>query len=132
MKNISYKNLTSANFLIGQKIKTRRKMLHLTQKNLAEKLGITFQQIQKYEKGINKISLPQLLNICQALKCRPNYFFDNLQFADDGCNLTLDDSLEEQLIIAFRKINSMQLKTNIINFLNVIIEHLGEDIKYSY
>lgn len=56
--------------MIGAAIRTRRKALNMTQEALAGALGLTFQQVQKYERGTNRVSASTLLEIARALKCR--------------------------------------------------------------
>jgi transcriptional regulator with XRE-family HTH domain len=56
---------------LGQAIRLRRQQLRMSQSALAEACGISFQQIQKYERGSNRVSFSRLLNIAQALGCRP-------------------------------------------------------------
>jgi transcriptional regulator with XRE-family HTH domain len=55
---------------LGGHIRTRRKALGMSQTDLAAAIGVTFQQIQKYEKGSNRISFSRLVNIAHALDCR--------------------------------------------------------------
>jgi transcriptional regulator with XRE-family HTH domain len=52
---------------VGKRIRVRRTILGMSQETLADALGITFQQVQKYEKGINKISVDRLQQICNTL-----------------------------------------------------------------
>jgi transcriptional regulator with XRE-family HTH domain len=54
---------------IGARVRLRRKDIGLSQSELAQAVGVRFQQIQKYELGINRISFSRLIGICQALKC---------------------------------------------------------------
>lgn len=63
---------------IGRRIRTRRMTLGLSQEKLAELLGITFQQIQKYEKGINRISGSRLWDVSQVLRTEVGYFFEEM------------------------------------------------------
>jgi transcriptional regulator with XRE-family HTH domain len=63
------------NISVGQKIKTRRLELKKTQSWLAKKIGVTFQQIQKYEKGSNGTNPFNLKEIADALKVSVLYFF---------------------------------------------------------
>lgn len=61
---------------IGSKVKARRRLLGLSQEELAKSIGLTFQQVQKYEKGTNRISVSRLVDICRSLKTPVDYFFD--------------------------------------------------------
>ncbi len=62
---------------LGDKLKLRRLALGLTQTKVAKAINVTFQQIQKYEKGINGVSSLRLLQLAGYLKVPINYFFDN-------------------------------------------------------
>ena len=55
---------------IGQRIRERRRSMGLSQQDLAEALGVSFQQVQKYERGANRISFSRLVEVSGALKCR--------------------------------------------------------------
>ena len=68
-------NVRQFNISVGQKIKKRRLELKKTQSWLAKKIGVTFQQIQKYEKGSNGTNLFNLKQIADALKVSVLYFF---------------------------------------------------------
>ena len=63
------------NLSVGKKIKTRRLELKKTQSWLAQKIGVTFQQVQKYEKGSNGTNLFNLKQIADALQVSVLYFF---------------------------------------------------------
>lgn len=60
---------------LGIRLKTLRKQAKLSQVQLAQALCITFQQIQKYEKGVNRITCSRLFMICKVLGCSPQDFF---------------------------------------------------------
>lgn len=62
---------------IGAKVKARRLVMGLSQTDLADAIGLTFQQIQKYERGVNRISVSRLVDICKVLKVHIDYFFDD-------------------------------------------------------
>ena len=62
---------------LGEMLKKRRLALSLTQTKVAKAINVTFQQIQKYEKGINGVSSIRLLQLSNYLKVPINYFFDN-------------------------------------------------------
>ncbi|KQU16342.1 hypothetical protein ASG63_11150 [Methylobacterium sp. Leaf94] len=61
---------------IGTRIKSLRRSVGLSQANLGESLGVTFQQIQKYESGRSRIAADKLQRIAQALHVDVNYFYD--------------------------------------------------------
>lgn len=63
---------------IGNRIRLARLELYMSQARLAEHLGLTFQQVQKYEKGANRVGGSRLWAISQALKVPPSFFFEGL------------------------------------------------------
>ncbi len=69
---------TAINQHIGARIRTRRALLGMSQEKLGEAIGLTFQQVQKYEKGMNSVAAPRLYHIAQALDVPVSFFFDGL------------------------------------------------------
>ena len=63
---------------VGSRICARRRLLQLSQKQMAEKLGVTFQQVQKYEKGMNRIGAGRLYTIATILGVSVDYFFSDM------------------------------------------------------
>ena len=81
MKNTATKTKGRVDALdkfIGQRVRKLRVVKGLSQEKLAEQLGITFQQVQKYEQGTNRISVSRLIYISKALGTPIDYFFKNL------------------------------------------------------
>ncbi len=64
---------------VGKRVRHRRWMMGMTQQQLGEKVGIKFQQIQKYETGMNRISASRLWDIAKALDVPISYFFEGLE-----------------------------------------------------
>lgn len=76
------KTMASATDLhVGKRLRRRRRLLGLTQQQLAESIGIRFQQIQKYECGANRVTASRLYELAIALNVPVNYFFEGLQVA---------------------------------------------------
>ncbi|MGR3572943.1 helix-turn-helix domain-containing protein [Brevirhabdus sp.] len=67
---------------VGKRVRHRRWMLGMTQQQLAEKVGIKFQQIQKYETGMNRISASRLWDIADTLDVNVAFFFEGLDQKD--------------------------------------------------
>lgn len=65
--------------VVGQRIRWRRRELKLTQERLGELLELTFQQVQKYEKGVNRVSAGRLYEIAGVLGVPINYFFEGAE-----------------------------------------------------
>jgi transcriptional regulator with XRE-family HTH domain len=64
---------------VGKRVRHRRWMVGMTQQQLAEKVGIKFQQIQKYETGMNRVSASRLWDISEALSVPVSYFFEGME-----------------------------------------------------
>lgn len=62
---------------VGSRVRLRRTTLSMSQEKLGEQLGITFQQVQKYEKGTNRIGASRLQDIANILQVAPGYFFED-------------------------------------------------------
>lgn len=70
---------TQIDIFVGNKIKTRRIELGLSQETLANSLNISFQQVQKYEKGFNRIGASRLFSMSELLSVPVAYFFEGLK-----------------------------------------------------
>ena len=67
---------TAVDVHVGLKIRARRNLLGLSQTELADAAGITFQQVQKYERGANRVGASRLMQFSEALGVPPAYFFE--------------------------------------------------------
>jgi transcriptional regulator with XRE-family HTH domain len=68
---------------VGARIRERRVMLGLSQQQMADLIGVTYQQAHKYERGINRISAGRLYEIAQVLKVPVGFFFEGLDEEDE-------------------------------------------------
>ncbi|MEM8569309.1 MAG: helix-turn-helix transcriptional regulator [Pseudomonadota bacterium] len=75
----SYSYASEIDRHVGQRIRARRESLRISQGRLGRQLGVTFSQIQKYEKGSNRIGAGRLYQIALFLGVTPNYFFEGLR-----------------------------------------------------
>eukprot|EP01013_Petalomonas_cantuscygni_P010646 TRINITY_DN23813_c0_g1_i1.p3 TRINITY_DN23813_c0_g1~~TRINITY_DN23813_c0_g1_i1.p3 ORF type:complete len:123 (-),score=30.71 TRINITY_DN23813_c0_g1_i1:344-712(-) len=80
---------------VGKRIRHRRWMTGTTQQQLAEKVGIKFQQIQKYETGMNRVSASRLWDIADALDVQVSFFFDGL---DEGAEVTSTSDMPSDVL----------------------------------
>ena len=85
---------------VGARIRMRRRLQGVSQEKLAEALGLTFQQVQKYERGANRVSASKLYEIAAMLRAPVAYFFDGLA---DPAGEADDDSRggDERAVHAF-------------------------------
>ena len=111
--------------LVGQRLRWRRRELRLTQEQLGEKLSLTFQQVQKYEKGVNRVSAGRLFEMSTAMGVPITYFFDGAEtfldhdaayVAEDGDAIHAPVMTSEilDLIAAFQKIEDQSLRKSLL------------------
>ena len=97
--------------LLGERIRRRRRELGLSQSALGGRLGITFQQIQKYENGANRVSATMLIKLSEALSLSVS---DILQEVDPGQPPVDKAGQAAQLTAAFAKIQSSEVRAAVL------------------
>ena len=75
---------TAIDAYVGRRVKQRREELGLSQERLADSLGISFQQVQKYERGFNRVGASRLFQLSEALGVQTAFFFEGLEKASFG------------------------------------------------
>jgi len=124
------------NINIGQKIKLIRKSWGLSQIELAERIDVSFQQIQKYEKGLTRISVMRLQQISEVLGVNITVFFEDegitpkvsdfaLKYSPEGDRPEILQPLEKEEVVLlklFRKIRNKKIREGILKQLRGVIE----------
>jgi len=110
---------------VGDRIRRRRILMGLTQDQLGEALGISYQQIQKYETGANRVSVGRLYLIAERLEVNPGWFFDgNLS---DASQTDVDELGSSRLLMdfvrSFSRIQDDRLKTALIALVRAMAEN---------
>lgn len=132
---------------VGRRMRLRRNLLGISQETLAHKLGLTFQQVQKYERGLNRISSSRLFDISKVLNVRVSYFFDEMDedvsagaplslSLGDGSRKTADDAVADPmlreeaitLVNAFNKIKNPRLHRLIYHLVLTMGSNAERDI----
>lgn len=114
----------------GQRLRQRRTEIGLSQERLGDRIGITFQQVQKYEKGTNRISASRLKKIAEVLGVPVAFFYDGLQggaeadgLREDGPDyLPMEGEREEAraLALAFRRIRDPALRRHVLELVRAL------------
>jgi transcriptional regulator with XRE-family HTH domain len=118
---------------VGLRIRMRRKELGLSQDKLAEALGITFQQIQKYERGSNRVSASKLWETARALQAPINYFYEGLPeegaagSAAAGAHAFLMTPEGLELAAAFPKIADGRVRRKVVELVRAMLEAEREE-----
>lgn len=123
-------NIRKTEELVGKNLKSKRIMLGYSQHYIADKIGISIQQMQKYERGQNRISSGRLYSLSMILNVPINYFFAQKE--------TLAECIEDQsqenkqlekdykdLVLAFSKIQSKNLRLRLIQFIRGVTTEEG-------
>jgi transcriptional regulator with XRE-family HTH domain len=112
---------------VGSRVRMRRQMLGVSQQKLGNAVGVTFQQVQKYEKGRNRIGASRLQQIADILKVPASFFFEEAASAtleSDDFQANIDEFVSSpdglRLIGAFERIKSAVLRRKIVSFVKTI------------
>jgi transcriptional regulator with XRE-family HTH domain len=111
--------------VIGEKIRARRLKMGLTQEALATKLGVTFQQIQKYEKGVNRVGSGRLYEIAEHLEAPVASFFESEAKPKTSRKPSPFDLLADEtsrLVREFSKLSDVKLRRAVLGVVERMIE----------
>lgn len=126
--NNSGREANEVDLALGRRVRTFRLRANLSQTELAGKLGLTFQQIQKYEKGVNRIAASRLVDIANALDAPLSAFFDfsaetGTSCADPGKIYDLLSTPDGQrLVAAFSAITTPNLRRRVLRLVEAMVE----------
>ncbi len=108
---------------VGRRVRARRLELNASQTELGNALGLTFQQIQKYEKGVNRISAGRLQFIAQVLKVPVTFFYgDAGAEATSEISTLIDSSYSLRLVKAFARIPDRALQRSMVELVEALAE----------
>ncbi len=132
-RDVAQRSPNPVDLHVGGRVRMRRKMLGVSQERLAEALGLTFQQVQKYERGSNRVSASKLYEIARFLSAPVSYFFEGLSDPATGGTGT-DDSSEQfvhdflmtteglELAAAFPRINQSRLRRRLLDLVRTLAD----------
>ena len=125
---------------VGSRVRMQRVLVGMSQERLGGALGLTFQQVQKYEKGTNRIGASRLQQIAEILKVSPAFFFDKMPddggaiahdapgMAEEGSGFVVDFlSTAEGLMLnkAFVRIKEARVRKKIIDLVTALADGAG-------
>ncbi len=118
---------------VGNRVRLRRMLIGMSQERLGELLGLTFQQVQKYEKGVNRIGAGRLFEVSRILGVNIDYFYEGVNnqlaggFADNPSSPPVMEFVSSgeglQLSLAFMKIKDPKLRKRVLE----LVKQLSED-----
>jgi transcriptional regulator with XRE-family HTH domain len=114
---------------IGKQIRERRIAIGMSQEKLGEALGLTFQQVQKYERGVNRIGAGRLQDIARILAVDVTYFFDGLPDrtgskdpADHAFRIVTSTLQGVKLIKLFASVEDSNIQRSIVDLVEAVLE----------
>lgn len=118
---------------VGARVRMRRKFLNMSQESLADAIELTFQQVQKYERGTNRISSSKLFDIAKTLGAPIGYFFDGLGETHEETGFSESETEQFvhgflmttegiELAEAFPRIKNPKLRRKILDLVRVMAE----------
>ena len=127
------KAATPMDALVGARLRSRRKQLRMSQERLGKEIGVSFQQVQKYENGTNRIGAGRLAEISKVLDVPVAYFFtgsSGRQAADDGeradARAILSEPGATELLQAYAQIGSLALRNAVVRLARDLAGNYGE------
>lgn len=116
---------------LGQRVRSRRLEIGMSQERLAELLGVTFQQVQKYEKGVNRIAASRLYDISAALDLPVSRFFEGIagrggagvaEVSTEYVDNALATPEGAQLMSLFASIKSVKVRRRVVELVKALAE----------
>ena len=114
---------------VGNRVRIRRMLIGMSQEKLGDLLGLTFQQVQKYEKGVNRIGAGRLFEIARILDVPIDFFYDGVGTTSDGVGETSAPVMEFissteglQLSLAFMKIKDPKVRKRVLDLVKSLAE----------
>ncbi len=122
---------------VGLRIRLRRKEMGVSQEKLADAIGLTFQQVQKYERAANRVSASKLYEMARVLKTSIGYFYEGLELESEATSDTaaggppaqrfLLTSEGVELAAIFPKVRRARVRRRILDLVRAMVEEDDED-----
>jgi transcriptional regulator with XRE-family HTH domain len=130
---VAKKKANSVDKYVGNQVRVRRMTLGMSQGDLAKRLGLTFQQVQKYEKGANRIGAGRLFDLARILDVEVVYFYDGLLeplsgrpgFAEDPApppKPPAHTAENTQLLVAFGRIQDPKVRKHVLELVRALAD----------
>ena len=122
---------------VGRRVRAARLAHRISQEKLAEAVGVSFQQIQKYEKGVNRIGTGRLHAIAKLLQLPVTYFFDGIEKSSGKASRDSMNAITEALstaegvriALALSRIHDAEMRRRVAKLLEAIIETEGTGVR---
>jgi transcriptional regulator with XRE-family HTH domain len=124
---------------VGSRVRLRRMLIGMSQERLGELLGLTFQQVQKYEKGVNRIGAGRLFDVSRILGVPIDYFYESVSsqigggrgFSENETSPPVMEFVSSgeglQLSLAFMRIKDPKVRKRVLDLVKSLAEEKDED-----
>jgi transcriptional regulator with XRE-family HTH domain len=123
---------------VGSRVRLRRMLIGMSQERLGELLGLTFQQVQKYEKGVNRIGAGRLFDVARILGVPIDYFYESVSnqlggrgFSESETSPPVMEFVSSgeglQLSLAFMRIKDPKVRKRVLDLVKSLAEEKDED-----
>jgi transcriptional regulator with XRE-family HTH domain len=131
------KQANPTDMLVGNRVRIRRMLIGMSQERLGELLSLTFQQVQKYEKGVNRIGAGRLFDVSRILGVPIDYFYEGVAaqlpgqpgFSEEGAPPVMEfvsSGEGMQLSLAFMKIKDAKVRKRVLDLVKSLAEEQAE------
>ena len=128
--NLAKKQTNPIDIQVGNRVRIRRMLIGMSQERLGGLLGLTFQQVQKYEKGVNRIGAGRLFEVARILNVPVDFFYEGVNDANQGANETDGAPVMDfvssgeglQLSLAFMKIKDAKVRKRVLDLVKSLAE----------
>src|SRR6201986_2552429 len=127
--NMPKKQANPIDVQVGNRVRIRRMLIGMSQERLGDMLGLTFQQVQKYEKGVNRIGAGRLFEIARILGVPIDFFYDGVGASTEGTAEAAPPVMEFvssgeglQLSLAFMKIKDPKVHKRVLDLVKSLAE----------
>ena len=131
-KRVPKKQANPIDIQVGNRVRIRRMLIGMSQERLGDLLGLTFQQVQKYEKGVNRIGAGRLFEVARILNVPVDFFYEGLSGAADQPGMGEGESAPVmefvssgeglQLSLAFMKIKDAKVRKRVLDLVKSLAE----------
>jgi transcriptional regulator with XRE-family HTH domain len=108
---------------VGSRLRELRRLRGISQSELANRVDVTFQQVQKYEKGTNRIGASRLYRFSEILDVSPNWFFEGAEGREEETSKSSVVSNEALKIATLAEGLPKPVRSKLLSFLNALAEH---------
>ena len=129
------KQVNPIDIQVGNRVRIRRMLIGMSQERLGDLLGLTFQQVQKYEKGVNRIGAGRLFEVSRILNVPVDFFYEGVNAIPAGASEAESAPVMEfvssgeglQLSLAFMKIKDTKVRKRVLDLVKSLAEEESEN-----